>query len=385
MPIVLFDAHCHSNLYPLTYTKAVADLRIGIYTIKERWQQLLQQNVFVSTVHYLQKLYDAIPHGINCWMDAAVIADEQLIQQVQQLKEGEAICDEAGLIAATVNAEKFADVAGLLTTTISIENVKRVVYPFHIFSLNDEMIKRDFSLITANKTSQQLSKTNRVVNPENIFIEEGASIEHAIINASAGPVYVGRNTTIMEGCFIRAPFAMHEGSVLKMGTKVYGATTLGPHCVAGGEIKNVVMQGYSNKAHDGYLGDSVIGEWCNFGAGSSNSNIKNTAGDVKVWRMHDNSYVNAGIKCGAVVGDYSRFAINSSINTGSVVGVCCNVFGEGLLPKTINNFSWGVNGEGYEIEKCLRDINNWKQLKHQTLTEAEAEVLKHIFDASIAQ
>lgn len=384
MPIVLFDAHCRADLYPLTYTKAVVDLRVGIYTIKERWQHLLQQDVFVSTAAYLQQLYQQVPHGLHYWIDASVLPTNSLVEQIKQLQQGEALCNETGLIATLVDAVTFDVVANCITTTKTIEKVKRLNHPFEIFMVNGDLIKHDFLFATANKTSQQLSETNRVLHHENVFVEAGASIEHAIINASEGPVYIGPNTTIMEGCFIRGPFVMHEGSVLKMGTKVYGTTTLGPHCVAGGEIKNVVMQGYSNKAHDGYLGDSVIGEWCNFGAGTSNSNIKNTASPVKAWRMHDNSFINAGIKCGAVVGDYTRFAINSAINTGSVVGICCNIFGAGLLPKTIPNFSWGVQGEGYVLEKCLRDIHNWKQLKHQSLTTAEAEVLKHIFEAAIA-
>jgi NDP-sugar pyrophosphorylase family protein len=184
----------------------------------------------------------------------------------------------------------------------------------------------------------------------------------------------------MEGSVVRGPFSLGENSVLKLNSRVYGATTLGPDCMGGGEIKNTIMMASSNKAHDGYLGDSVVGEWCNFGAGSSNSNVKNTAGDIQLWDMDTESYVSVGNKCGVIMGDHSRVAINSSINTGSMIGVSCNVFGAGLLPTIIPNFSWGVNGTRYEFEKALTAIANWKNLKQQKLTEAEALVLKHIFD-----
>jgi NDP-sugar pyrophosphorylase family protein len=185
----------------------------------------------------------------------------------------------------------------------------------------------------------------------------------------------------MEGCMIRGSFAMGDNSLLKMGTKIYGATTLGPNCIGGGEIKNIVMQGNSNKAHDGYLGDSVIGEWCNFGAGSSNSNVKNTGGDVHLWNYQEDDFINAGQKCGLIMGDYSRAAINSCINTGSVIGMCCNVFGAGLLPKVIGHFSWGINDK-YVFDKAINDIENWKKMKHQQLDKEQIEVLKHIFEAN---
>ena len=205
-------------------------------------------------------------------------------------------------------------------------------------------------------------------------------MEHCIINASTGPVYIGRNAEVMEGCVIRGPFAMGEKSCLKMGAKVYGATTLGPACVAGGEIKNSVMFGFSNKAHDGYLGDSVIGEWCNMGAGTTNSNIKNNAGPVRIWTPAGE--LEAGKKCGVMMGDYSRTAVNTSINTGTVIGVCVNVFGSGLTPKHIPNFSWGSEGvKRYEFEKAIADIAEWKKLKGQDVTEEEKSILKYVYES----
>jgi UDP-N-acetylglucosamine diphosphorylase/glucosamine-1-phosphate N-acetyltransferase len=204
-------------------------------------------------------------------------------------------------------------------------------------------------------------------------------MEHCIINASAGPVYIGKNAEVMEGSIIRGPFAMGEGACIKSGTKVYGATTLGPRCVVGGEIKNSVLFGYSNKAHDGYLGDSVIGEWCNLGAGTTNSNLKNNASDIKIWTP--NGEMNAGGKCGVMMGDYSRTAVNTAINTGTVIGVSCNVFGTGLTPKYIPNFSWGSEGvKRYEFEKVIADIAAWKKLKGQLINNGEKSILKYIFE-----
>jgi UDP-N-acetylglucosamine diphosphorylase/glucosamine-1-phosphate N-acetyltransferase len=215
---------------------------------------------------------------------------------------------------------------------------------------------------------------------ENIFLEKGAVVEHCILNATAGPIYIGKNAQVLEGCMIRGAFALCEGAILKMGSKVYGATTIGPFCTAAGEIKNAVMFGYSNKAHDGYLGDSVIGEWCNLGAGTTNSNVKNTAGEVKVWSNRDNDFLPVGLKCGLLMGDYSRAAINTSFNTGTVVGVCCNVFGEYFPPKRVSNFTWGK--ERYTFAKVLKDISNWKKLKGMTLTVQEIEQLEQLYNQS---
>ena len=250
--------------------------------------------------------------------------------------------------------------------------------PWQIFQLNDWALRKDFEMITAGRVSQPIPATNKITNEENIFLEKGAVVEHSILNASAGPIYIGKNAQVMEGCMIRGGFALCEGAVLKMGSKIYGATTIGPHCNAAGEIKNSVMFGYSNKAHDGYLGDSVIGEWCNLGAGTTNSNVKNTAGDVKVWSNADNDYISVGLKCGLLMGDYSRSAINTSFNTGTVVGICCNIFVPHFPPKFISDFTWGE--ERYTFAKILQDIGNWKRLKGHSVTKKEEEILKHLYN-----
>ena len=225
---------------------------------------------------------------------------------------------------------------------------------------------------------EEISSTNKIICPENIFVEAGATINYSILNASDGPIYIGKNAEIQEGSLIRGPFALCEGSRVKMGTKIYGATTIGPYCLAGGEIKNSILMGYSNKSHDGYLGDSVIGEWCNLGAGTSNSNLKNTAGIVKVWSKEKNDFINAGNKCGLLMGDYSRSAINTSFNTGTVAGISCNIFGNAFPSKFIEDFTWG--NEKYIFEKAISDINNWKKLKGLEITEEEIKSLKNIYE-----
>ncbi|HEY6900145.1 MAG TPA: putative sugar nucleotidyl transferase [Puia sp.] len=255
----------------------------------------------------------------------------------------------------------------------------KVRYPWHIFQYNAEALIADFQLLTGGRLSQPIPATVQAIAPENIFIEEGARLTCCVLNASTGPIYIGRNAEIMEGSLIRGPFAACEGATVKMGTKIYGATTLGPYSTAGGELKNVVIFGYSNKGHDGYLGDSVLGEWCNLGAGTSNSNLKNNACDVRVWHPASRSYLNAGLKCGLLMGDYSRCAINTSFNTGTVTGVSCNIFGPGPLPKYIPDFSWGAD-DRYQWERVIRDIDNWKKLKNQSLTDTEIKTLKHIFE-----
>ena len=335
--IIFDDSPVKESMWPLAATRNAADIRIGILTIREKWRLLLNEakNEVVK-------------------IDASVIP--------------------SGATQFVINSE------GLVSITNQGAACKTIQFAWDIFLLNDWALKKDFELLTNGRQSQKLSSTNQAISPENIFVEEGAEVECAVINASTGPVYIGKNATIMEGCVIRGPFAICEGATLKMGAKVYGATTIGPYCSAGGEIKNTVMIGYSTKAHDGYLGDSVIGEWCNLGAGTTNSNVKNTAGEVKMWDNAAKEFMPVGIKAGLIMGDYSRSAINTAFNTGTVVGVCCNIFTEGFPPKLVHNFTWG--NEKYNFEKAIKDIDNWKKLKHQSITDKEKNILQQLYNQS---
>jgi UDP-N-acetylglucosamine diphosphorylase/glucosamine-1-phosphate N-acetyltransferase len=385
MAIILFDNQFRTKLFPLTATKAVADLRLGILKIKDWWQLETGQEVWIHTVPYLQPLYNTLPAGEHIWIDASVLPTKELAERILLMGSNNAIADDCGLIAgkASINPKDFNTTYTLqhFNTIINTPIVNRIEFPHHLFQLNDAVLRQQFELITKNKTSQPIDSSNTIIGAEHIFIESGASINYSLLNASTGPIYIGKNATIMEGCIIRGPFAICDNATLKMGAKVYGATTIGVQSVGGGEIKNSIIGDYSNKAHDGYLGDSVLGEWCNMGAGTSNSNIKNTAAEVKLWNYYSNTYEPAGMKCGVIMGSYSRAAINSSINTGSSIGVCCNVFGEGLLPTLINDFSWGTKPAiRYELHKAIKDIGNWMHLKGKQLSSTEISVLQYIFD-----
>jgi len=386
MNIILFDDSNRQGLYPLTQTCAVAGLRLGIVTIKERWEAITKRNVFVHTAQYLQQLYTPLPTGKSLWVNAAVLADKTLFAAILAMEENIAFADEYGFVAGILDVNWSAfNAANALASFKQVQHMRdlrRLQYPWQIFQWNEQFIKEDFGLLTQHRKSQPLPPTNQYINGKDIFIEEGAEVNFSILNASQGPIYVGKNAVIMEGSLIRGPFAICDGATAKMGTKIYAATTVGPHCLVGGEIKNAVLQGYSNKGHDGYLGDSVIGRWCNLGAGTSNSNVKNTGGNVTMWSYPKQTYVPVGQKAGVIMGDYTRTAINTSLNTGTVTGVCSNIFGHGLQPKHIRSFSWGGHdAEKYKLEKALADIANWKKMKHETLTDAEKEVLTHIFAA----
>jgi UDP-N-acetylglucosamine diphosphorylase / glucose-1-phosphate thymidylyltransferase / UDP-N-acetylgalactosamine diphosphorylase / glucosamine-1-phosphate N-acetyltransferase / galactosamine-1-phosphate N-acetyltransferase len=342
-PIVLDDKIVRRDLFPFALTRRVEDIRVGIRTLRQKWDDLLGGTEFIIEE----------PTALSVTIPANIIPTPELVK----------------LIGEGADLDKALSAA------------KKIQYPWHIFQLNDEEIRSDFKRITRDRKSAAISTTNQVISPEHIFIEEGAAVEYSILNASGGPIYIGKGSVVMEGSIIRGPFALCEGAVLKMGTKIYAATTIGPSCVAGGEIKNSVFFGFSNKAHDGYLGDSVIGEWCNLGAGTSNSNIKNTASLVEVWNEGQRKFIQGSLKCGMLMGDYSRSAINTAFNTGTVVGICCNVFGEGLTPKYIPDFSWGTHTNlKYKFEKAVRDINNWKKLKNHVLSTEEIQTLKHIFE-----
>jgi len=381
MSIVLFDNSNRNHLFPLTYTKAIAALRFGILSIQERWALSTSQNIFIHTSNYLQNLYTAIPDERHIWVDAAIVLDDTLLASIIALAPDTCLVDEIGLIAGNleITAKDFNASLSNFKTQIKIDTVQRIKHPWEIMLWNDRFIRADFSLITNGRISQPISSTVNVINAAEIFIEQGAKLEFCTLNASTGPIYIAKDAEVMEGTCIRGPFSLGENSVLKMNSRIYGATSLGPSCMGGGEIKNAVIMGHTNKAHDGYLGDAVIGEWCNIGAGATNSNVKNTAGDVKVWNFATNNYQIVSQKCGVIMGDYSRIAINTSINTGTVIGVSCNVFGAGLLPTIIDNFSWGIESGKYDFKKALYAIDNWKKLKQDFLTEQETVVLQTLY------
>lgn len=386
--IIFTEEYCQpENLYPFTLTRQIQDIRIGILTIREKWEKILGLPSFDCQEDDYKDLdrsitiEEAVKEGVCLMIHGNVLPSPKLIKAIKQLKDGEFISvnGNAGIVFRFTKKQVSEKFKINVTRSVFIkEDIKTIKFPWDIFQLNDWAIRSDFELLTRKRKSQPIPKTNKVINPSGVFIEKGAKLQYSIINASTGPVYIGKNAEVMEGAIIRGPFAMGEGACLKMGAKIYGATTIGPYALAGGEVKNSVLFGYSNKAHDGYLGDSVIGEWCNLGAGTTNSNLKNNAGDVNIWTPK--GQLSAGMKCGVMMGDYTRTAINTSINTGTVIGVSSNVFGSGLTPKYIPNFSWGSEGVNrYVFEKALKDIEGWKKLKGCELSDNERSILKYIF------
>jgi UDP-N-acetylglucosamine diphosphorylase/glucosamine-1-phosphate N-acetyltransferase len=342
--IYLDEKGIREKFFPFTHTRSVADLRVGILTLREKWEIFYQ---------FKTEPAENAPSGIT--IPSNWIPNPGLLQFIAKSKK---VPDE---------------------NSIESKDIIRLQYPWDICKYNGGEIRNDFNQITEGRVSEPMPGSCTVISPQNVFIEKGAKLEYVHLNASQGPIYIGRNAEIMEGSLLRGPIAICESAVVKMGTIIYGATTLGPHTVVGGEIKNCVILDYSNKAHHGYLGDSVIGAWCNLGAGTSNSNLKNNAGTIKVWVEAEQALVEAGQKCGLLMGDYSRSAINTSFNSGTVVGICCNVASPGLTPKYIPNFSWSEH-EMYSLDKLIRDLRLWKKLKNQSLTEEEIQALTHIFE-----
>ncbi|MEO6539464.1 MAG: putative sugar nucleotidyl transferase [Ferruginibacter sp.] len=388
--IIFTEEYCKpQNLHPFTYIRHIQDIRIGILTIREKWERHLKAGSANKWQdHYLDdersvKIEKGIGKDDYLLVHANVLPTKALISKIKKLEHGEFLTSgkEGGM------AYKFSDKEVLdlhkIKVSRSVEfkgEMQAVHYPWEIFQLNDWALREDFELVTAGRKSKSVSKTNKLIKPSQVFVEAGVNMEHCIINASEGPVYIGKNATIMEGSLLRGPVAICEGATVKMGTKIYGATTIGPFCTVGGEIKNSVLFSFSNKAHEGYLGDSVLGEWCNLGAGTSNSNVKNNAGEVKYCVDADKKEMSAGIKGGLLMGDYSKAAINTSFNTGTVVGICCNVVAAGLTPKLIPNFSWTADGiTKYKLDKALVDIDNWKKLKGLTVSDREKQILTDIY------
>ena len=339
--IVLTENFDRANLYPFTHTRHTADILIGALTIRKKWE-LLTGDVITT---------DGNENGI--FIPANIIPTKENFKEI---------------IEKSIQQKELK-----ASATIKIIN-----YSWQLFQLNDYALRNDYILLTDKKVSQHLNISVNKSNKENIFIEPGVDMAHCFLNASTGPIFISSGAVIMEGSMIRGPFFLGENSVIKMGTKIYGATSIGNNCTVGGEIKNSILFANSNKAHDGYLGDSVIGEWCNLGAGTNISNVKNNATQVGYMLKYNAELTYSGIKGGMLMGDYSKAAINTSFNTGSVVGICCNIFGEKYPEKFTNNFSWG--NEKYIFEKAVRDIQSWMAFKNNSLTESAKKNLKQLYE-----
>lgn len=384
MNVILFDGNRRNHLLPLTFTRPVADIRIGILTIREKWEHYFGKTSSI-TEDYLSGKFPANLAADNILINSSVCPDEDLVKKIKELKTGEALSTENTLIAVALpkhKAEAFkeSDTDCYVKHSYSAKFLQ-VNNLWDIFQKNAEAIEADFKLLTKGRKSAKISSTNTLINPENIFVEEGAKVEASVINASTGSVYIAKDAEVMEGSLIRGPFALCEHSTLKMGAKIYGATTIGPHSKVGGEVNNSVIFGYSNKAHDGFLGNAVIGEWCNLGADSNNSNLKNNYAEVKLWNYAENTFVSTGSQfCGLIMGDHSKCGINTMFNTGTVVGVSCNIFGAGFPRNFVPSFSWGgANGfMNYSLDKALETAKLVMERRHIELTKEDEKIFEYI-------
>ena len=383
MQYILVDIADREHFYPFTLTNSLASCRVGIFSFKERWEQYTNDTCGVYTAPYLQALYEDSEFLKNeevlYFINVACIPSDKLMEAIKALNEGEKLMTAGGKWIATKTKERqISKILMAEKPPIVMEEVSFILNQLQLLSNHAKLIERDFKWVSSQRKSEPIDPSNNVINKDQIFIEKGATVLCSNLNASEGFIYIGNDSLIMEGSSIRGSFVLGKKGVVKMNTSIYGTTTVGPYCLAGGEIKNSILMGYSNKGHEGYLGDSIIGHWCNLGAGTCNSNVKNTAGEIQMWNEFKGEWENVGQKMGMLVGDYSRFAIQSSINTGSYIGVSANIFGNGLLPKHIPNFTWGVI-PGYQLEKAIEDIHNWKKMKGFSITEAEKQVLKQLY------
>ncbi|MFO0322545.1 MAG: GlmU family protein [Bacteroidota bacterium] len=385
MNYILFEDYSRKDLLPFTYTKPISEIRIGILTITQKWELFLNQKLSFQTEDFLSLKYKKEITTDNVYINGKICPNNELITFISNLKNNQSIKAGNDLIAYRTNESDIIDVEKLLKNATEIpKNYISVKNVWDIFVKNSEALKFDFEILTKEKKSQQLPSSNILIGDSNqLFIEEGAYIEAATFNTTTGPIYIGKNAEVMEGSLIRGPFALGQHSTLKLGAKIYGATTIGPHCKVGGEVNNSVIFGYTNKAHDGFLGNSVIGEWCNLGADTNNSNLKNNYGTVKLFNYADEILKDSGLQfCGLMMGDYSKCGINTMFNTGTVVGVAANIFGSGFPPTHIPSFTWGgsENMEPYKLDKLFETNERVYARRELEFNNLEKNILTEIFN-----
>jgi UDP-N-acetylglucosamine diphosphorylase/glucosamine-1-phosphate N-acetyltransferase len=383
MNYILFDGTVRNALLPFTFTRPVADIRVGILTIREKWEKYLGSTTTTLTEEYLSEKFPMVEMENNVLINASFLPNDILVEIVKNLEKNQAIFQGEEVIAFYTNdTQEEVDFDTYEIIEFNEECLK-LEHTWDIFAKNDAALREDFELITEDRISQPIPKSINVISPENIFIEEGAKLEFVTLNASTGPIYIGKNAEIMEGSVIRGPFALCEEAQVKLATKVYGATTIGPHCRIGGEVNNSVLFGYSNKGHDGFLGNSVLGEWCNMGADSNNSNLKNNYEEVRLWSYETEGFARTGLQfCGLMMGDHSKCGINMMFNTGTVVGVNANIYGAGFPRNFVPSFSWGgASGfTTYLTSKAFQTAKIAMARRQVEFTEEDAKILEHVFE-----
>ncbi|RLD20668.1 MAG: glucose-1-phosphate thymidylyltransferase [Bacteroidetes bacterium] len=389
--LILFDDEIRDNLLPLTYTRPVCELRVGVSTIREKWERALDGKASFITREYLTGKYPITIGEDNLVINGSVLPSPLLVRLIDELSVNEALVSNGDLVAARIPGNEFDslidgsfgdDIAGY---SLQETPVKKLTHLWQIFTLCGEEIAEDFEHITKGRKSAALSGTNSTIGEHPVFVEEGVWAEHVIFNTTKGPIYLGKNALIMEGSMLRGPVAIGEGGVVKMGTKIYGASSFGPFCKVGGEINNVVMQAHSNKGHDGYLGNSVIGEWCNIGADANASNLKNTYSSVKLWSYAKEKFEDTGLTfCGLIMGDHSKCGINTMFNTGTVVGVSANVYGAGFVRNFVPSFSWGgpQGMKTFNLDKAFETAEAVMSRRKIEFPDTEKSILSAVFEMS---
>jgi len=385
MNYILFDGPYRSNLLPFTYTKPVADLRLGILTIREKWERCLEATITTVTEDYLSDKYPMVEMEINVMINASFLPSTSLVNNIKALKSNEAIFKGEDIVAFCIEeGGEPDDFSGFKSIEFN-EDLLKVEHTWDLFRLNGAAIEADFELLTEGRSSQSISKTVNIFGEHPVFIEEGAQLEFVTLNTSNGPVYIGKDAEVMEGSIIRGPFALCDHATVKLGAKIYGPTTIGPHSKVGGEVNNSILMGYSNKGHDGFLGNSVLGEWCNIGADSNTSNLKNNYAEVRLWDYQTEGFARTGLQfCGLMMGDHSKCGINTMFNTGTVVGVSANIFGSGFPRNFVPSFSWG-GSKGfvtYKTSKAFEVAEKVMERRQEVLSEQDRAILSHVFEES---
>lgn len=383
MNYILFDGPSRNNLLPFTYTRPVADIRVGILTIREKWELFLGTTTTTITEDYLSEKYPMVEMDENIMINASYLPNQELIEMVENLSENQAIFKDEDVIAFFTKDTQDAINLETYEAIEFTDEILKIEHTWDIFAKNGDAIQEDFDVLTKDRTSQPIPSSNNVIDQENIFIEEGAQLEFATLNASSGPIYIGKDAEVMEGSVIRGPFALCEHATVKLGAKIYGPTTVGPHSKVGGEVNNSVLFGYSNKGHDGFLGNSVLGEWCNLGADTNNSNLKNNYAEVRLWDYQTEGFARTGLQfCGLMMGDHSKCGINTMFNTGTVVGVSANIFGSGFPRNFIPSFSWGGNAgfTTYLTNKAFEVAKVVMSRRAIEFTKQDADILEHVFE-----
>lgn len=389
MNYILFDDANRHQLYPFTLSRPVCEIRAGILTFKQKWEKYLGKKCAYKTVTYLEGKYPSLSNNHNqeacLYINGAVFPSADLIHEINNLSINTALIKNDKIIAIVCAAHHpdFDPNNHGFTTSACNTSIQILEKPWEIFAQNGKNIQDDFALLIENRSSAAIDTSNQVINPSNIFIEEGATVLCSILNASAGPIYIAKDAEVMEGSMIRGPFALGEHAVLKMGAKIYGPTTIGPESKVGGEVNNSVIFGYSNKAHDGFLGNSVIGEWCNLGADTNNSNLKNNYGQVKIWDMANSDWQATGLQfCGLLMGDHSKAGINTMFNTGTVTGFCANIFDGGFPPKFIPSYSWGghKNAPQFELEKAVEVATRVFERRGLHFEAGDKRIFEYLFE-----